>query len=124
MTNTELQVKHTPAPWFADDNGMIWRRHPSELYQNGGITAGDRPIATAHIGWVGEDLTGYPVNANARLIAAAPETAAERDKLKSINAELLEALQNIVIDYTPKDGSDQRALESAKQAIAKAEGKA
>ena len=30
--------------------------------------------------------------ANAELIAAAPETAAERDRLKAVNAELLEAL--------------------------------
>jgi hypothetical protein len=33
---------------------------------------------------------------NARLIASAPETAAERDRLKKINAELLEALEACV----------------------------
>ena len=42
--------------------------------------------------------------ANAHLIAAAPETAAERDRLKAINTELLAALeyyagQNIVIGH-------------------------
>ena len=35
-------------------------------------------------------------HANAHMIAAAPETAAERDRLKEINAELLEALQTIL----------------------------
>jgi len=33
--------------------------------------------------------------ANARLIAAAPETAEERDRLKEINKELLEALEYV-----------------------------
>lgn len=35
--------------------------------------AGDKPLATAHAGWHGEGVTGYPVQANARLIAAASE---------------------------------------------------
>jgi len=37
--------------------------------------------------------------ANARLIASAPETAAERDRLKEINAELLEALKKMYRAY-------------------------
>jgi hypothetical protein len=65
--------KHTPGPWYADKKGLIWRRPPSDLYQNGGRLAGDMPIATAFVGWSGEGLEGYPVNANARLIASAPE---------------------------------------------------
>ena len=35
------------------------------------------------------------VEAYAHLFAAAPETAAERDRLREVNAELLEALQNL-----------------------------
>ena len=35
---------------------------------------------------------------HAALIAAAPDTAAERDSLKAANAELLEALENIEND--------------------------
>lgn len=65
--------KWTPGPWFADSDGNVWRRPPSDLYQNGGGVAGDKPIATAHKGWHGESEVGYPVEANARLIAAAPE---------------------------------------------------
>lgn len=37
-------------------------------------------------------------DANARLIIAAPETAAERDRLKEENAEMLEALEHLLID--------------------------
>jgi hypothetical protein len=43
------------------------------LYQNGGSVAGDKPLAFAFVGWHGENDTGYPVEANARLIAAAPD---------------------------------------------------
>lgn len=68
-----METKHTPGPWFADSNGRIWRRHPSELYQNGGEVAGDKPIAIVQKGWHGENEQGFPVEANAHLIAAAPE---------------------------------------------------
>ena len=64
---------HTPGPWYFDEAGNIWRRPPSDLYQNGGGVAGDRPLATAHEGWHGEDDCKYPLVANARLIAAAPD---------------------------------------------------
>lgn len=67
-----MEHKHTPGPWYADQRGNIWRRDPSELYENGGAVAGDKPVATAHGGWYGENAIGYPVEANARLIAAAP----------------------------------------------------
>ena len=41
--------------------------------------------------------------ADARLIAAAPETAAERDRLKAEKAELLVALELIEVDLTAGD---------------------
>lgn len=65
--------KHTPGPWFSDAGGRIWRRDPKELYENGGNLAGDKPLATVHRGWHHEGSTGFPVEANARLIEAAPE---------------------------------------------------
>lgn len=65
--------KHTKGPWYPDKNGNIWRRHPDDLYENGGGVAGDKPIASANIGWVGDDFKGYPLDANTTLIAAAPE---------------------------------------------------
>ena len=54
-----------------------------------------------------------------RLHAAAPETAAERDRLKESNAELLAALKRMIFDW---DGEPEDITE-AQDAIAKAEGK-
>lgn len=113
MTNTELQVKHTPAPWAPFILDMTLAEIPayiakcisasssSDFY----FVAGRDERGDVDIAHVGNGPRGAE---NARLIAAAPE--------------LLESLQNIVIDYTPKDGSDKRALEAAKSAIAKALG--
>lgn len=102
------ETKHTPGPWYAEKNGLIWRRPPSDLYENGGSVAGDQPVAKAHAGWYGEGLEPYPVQANARLIAAAPE--------------LLEALEGC-IDLMDNGGTwsleDQAA---ARAAIVKAKG--
>lgn len=64
--------KHTPGPWFSDSFGNIWRRNPNELYQNGGGVAGDKPIAIVYKGWHRENENGYPVEANAALMADAP----------------------------------------------------
>ena len=62
------QTQHTPGPWYADRRGHIWRY--------GGGVAGDKPLAAVSRGWYGEDESGYPVEANARLIAAAPDLLA------------------------------------------------
>lgn len=65
----------TPGPWFSDARGNIWRRSPSDLYENGGSVAGDKPIAFVVAGWAGEGVTGYPAEDNANLIAAANPAA-------------------------------------------------
>lgn len=65
--------KHTPGPWYTGNDGIIWRRNPNELYQNGGEIAGEMMLAQAYKGWDGKKYVGYPVEANARLIAAAPD---------------------------------------------------
>ena len=68
---------------------------------------------------------------HARLIAAAPETAAERDRLKAINAELLTALEALC-DLMPQTRpgnmqSDEYHIwlqaDKARAAIAKAQPK-
>lgn len=117
------EAKHTAGPWFADADGRIWRRHPSELYENGGGVAGDKPLAVAHKGWHRDDEIGYPIDANARLIAAAPE--------------LLEALEGILrADEWVSDASlaqdhelqrrapklHEESMDKARAAIAKAKG--
>ncbi len=66
--------------------------------------------------------------ANARLIANAPETAAERDRLKAINAELLVALNEMMREFEPDqadydDGSNYNPpdwLVLARDVVAKA----
>lgn len=96
---------HTPGPWFVDANGKVWRRDPRDLYENGGGVAGDHPVATVHRGWPRwED--GFPVEANARLIAAAPE--------------LLEFAK----EWLSRQGSDDNYMTAkARATIAKAEGR-
>lgn len=107
---------YTPGPWFHDGNGNVWRRDPKDLYQNGGTVAGDKPLATIHKGWHHDGAEGYPVEANARLIAAAPE--------------LLEALEGMIevyggkydIDCLPKHSTEIELIDFARAAIAKATG--
>ena len=100
--------KHTPGPWFVDKDGNVWRRDPKTLYQNGGGVAGDRPLASAHRGWYGATEIGFPVEANGRLIASAPD-------LLEAARDCIAALGGIRSDSVP---------ESARAAIAKATGEA
>ena len=69
--------------------------------------------------------TEEEVTAFLRLIAAAPETAAERDRLKAVNAELVVALRAVVAEYDSwmgynDDGFNVPTIEAARAAIAKA----
>lgn len=100
-----MSTKHTPGPWFFDKKGRVWRRNPSDLYENGGSVAGDQPIAFANIGWTGEGNQSYPIESNARLIAAAPD--------------LLEALKFVMSAHGEQL---DLAFQQAQEAIAKAEG--
>jgi hypothetical protein len=100
---------YTPGPWFHDGNGNVWRRDPKDLYQNGGTVAGDKSLATIHKGWHHDGAEGYPVEANARLIAAAPE--------------LLEALKQAVTSMQDSGYQNSHvAVRAARAAIAKATG--
>ena len=101
----QLAQDATPGPWFSDARGNIWRRPLSDLYENGGSVAGDKPIAFVFVGWRGEGVTGYPVENNARLIAAAnPATISELlDRLEAAekeNVKLREALAEKVTSET------------------------
>lgn len=70
-----MEAKHTPGPWYFGKmqgwGGVCITRRPPADYSSSGVV-GDAPIATIvakapH--WENE----YPVEANARLIAAAPD---------------------------------------------------
>lgn len=89
MTNAngidKMTNKHTPGPWLVagEDKTFIYALGPSGTNS-----------FWAQVQYAGVDrISKEEAIANARLIAAAPETAAERDRLKEINAELLEALK-------------------------------
>src|SRR5579859_797486 len=72
------QTAHTPGPWATDNSGEISDSHAG--------------IAQVYFpGAFGSSQVKAECMANARLIAAAPETARERDELKELNAELLAA---------------------------------
>lgn len=78
---------HTPGPWTYES--LISPKNEGKLV----IKNGAEYIATV------DAVEGDEKNtANGRLIAAAPETAAERDRLKEVNAELLAALKKIVAE--------------------------
>ena len=79
-----MSHKHTPGPWHLevgedgppvvkDDNGEFVTYLSETRYHDG--------------------RHDQEAEANARLIAAAPQTAAERDRLREVNAELLAALK-------------------------------
>jgi hypothetical protein len=73
---------HTPGPWrFSSDGHIV------------SASTGER-VCTPHSTLLGGKVSDQikDLKRNARLIAAAPETAAERDRLREVNAELLAAL--------------------------------
>lgn len=72
-------------PWFAVWSGRFWDIQTS--------TGPYGPsFATVHINpYIG--MTAEDASSAARMFAAAPETAAERDRLKAANAALVSALR-------------------------------
>jgi hypothetical protein len=127
------ESKPTPGPWSA----FVVEETMTVAVDIGPHPSGKRPNV---VDWTGFDTCGLPFDqqvANARLIAAAPETAAERDRLKEVNAELLEVLRltadqalrcEIPEGYGPEFRSEEwdagydAAISSARAAIAKASG--
>jgi hypothetical protein len=109
---------HTPGPWYvgAQNDGLyIIDRQPSP--------SNDDPRHDADVELVATPFAarGATVEANARLIAAAPETAAERDRLRVENAELLEALKDVMERLVDRHEADESAVK-ARAVIAKATG--
>jgi len=119
---------HTPGPWtiedpFGDDSLAI---------VIGEQTYDWRFVATVHMdlekGGAVKPIGKAQMEANARLIAAAPETEAERDALLVVNAEMLEALKaQVAYDDSEAGIGDQLSLHIRAKtlitvAIAKAEG--
>ena len=82
--------KHTPGPWLS---GM-----PSSIVGWPVIAAGSLGRLICNVAY--SDPSESEAKANARLIAEAPETAAERDRLKELNAELLKVMAQACKDLS------------------------
>lgn len=116
-------AKHTPGPWKhieEDGHNRIVGPDNEPLFMVGSYGQfgrnGPLPNRKTHISSICEEA------ANARLIAAAPETAAERDRLREVNAELLAALENLLAAANLFFGGDEGicSRDQARAAIAKA----
>ena len=89
------------------------------------MAVGGTRVAARQGGMVAECDVGSPLpvppneaRANARLIAAAPETAAERDRLRAEVAELREALAGLLAGWKVGSGNPDR-VKQARAALAK-----
>jgi len=115
--------EHTPGPWFVEMPN--WQT--PHVWINAVGSSGVAKIETCDYGdGKGERITDEDL-ANARLIAAAPETAAERDRLREVNAELLAALRPLAFfSGSFRDEEDRDRLHEmfavARAAISKATG--
>jgi hypothetical protein len=105
-------TKHTPGPWH----------YQPEL----NLVSGD-DWTVCYIPTVERrDYRRGEEEANARLIAAAPEIAAERDRLHQVNADLVEALKLAIDDLyhltgrMEDAGSYDHTINQGNVAIAKA----
>ena len=104
--------KPTPEPWTVDQDPM-----------GGLIISGPEGETVFYTGTTSDDEDC----ANAQLIVDARKTAAERDRLKAVNAELLEALKGAgciceqdTLETFGRHSDECKAIASA---IAKAEGR-
>lgn len=122
------ETKHTPGPWEYFEQ-KEWGRDSMYGCVRAPQSAGGFVIVNGCAPGGTEEQ-----KANARLIAAAPDTAAERDKLKEINAKLLAAckeLRAVLVTIETKDpnlSAKQGAIirdicSKAEAAIAEAEPK-
>ena len=111
-------TQHTPGPWTVDveDECRV-------------IDVQDCTVARTDYVEI-EEERDWQV-ANAALIAAAPETAAERDRLRQVNEAMLEALRGCLDLLEADESNDEWAREFAKPradaaraALAAAEGRA
>lgn len=95
-------AEHTPGPWSFDEDNQGVSFEPSW-----GLL--DSRLSSLHVhvsssASYDKEYTEKIAKANARLIAAAPETLAERDRLREVNKGLLEALEKLVGSEIYADG--------------------
>lgn len=103
MTN-----KHTPGPWIVRVNAS---GNPFVYRVDGVIICG--------VAMVREGMDRAENEANAALIASAPDLLAERDRLKAVNAKLLAALDRLIFAAECRDNTmgDQSRLIDVKASL-------
>ena len=107
---SHAQHTPTPGPWYATT-----LTHDGETYSHVQSASINEDNYVARV-----DVMDEQGEANAALIAAAPETAVERDRLRQVNEAMLEALKAVVLAVAnnPTGGP----WEQVAAAIAAAEG--
>ena len=109
---TDIPSGYTPGPW---------KIHPVD--DTTVIDATGAEVAAID-GDYNDPDTWPLMEANARLIALAPEMADEIVRLRALNAELLAALKELADEYAnPYNESEGPAYQKARALIAKAEGR-
>ena len=105
-----MTQQHTPGPWK-----WKWYSSPGEAQRLVSLDGED--ILSAVDGQVYDDYDSDSAHidvseANARLIAAAPDTAAELERVKALNAEMVQALTAIseLADAQQKAGDNYCAI--------------
>ena len=86
---------HTPEPWdvVESDPKALGRLRPFTVERAVTMRADGKRYHAVVVAEIMETGTAGEADANAHLIAAAPKTAAERDRLREVNAELVKALK-------------------------------
>ena len=97
-----MTEQHTLGPWILIQHRADSYPFPLSIHTADGSS------------WIARDGQ-VSSKANARLIAAAPETAAERDRLRAVNVELVEALTPFakVLDGYVNNAEDSEVILSA-----------
>ena len=118
-------TQHTPGPWYATT-----LTHDGETYSHVQSASINEDNYVARV-----DVMDEQGEANAALISAAPETAAERDRLRQINEVMVEALReahSALRTFSPNvpeaeqcwTSFDSDTLEAIEAALAAAEARA
>jgi len=95
-----MKTKHTPGPWYYSGGDSLAIFHPTEIGTR--LAVVDQTFSGS--GW--QVTANDEWEANAKLIAAAPE--------------LLDALENLLVSLNSYDEKDLDAINQAKEAIKKA----
>jgi hypothetical protein len=115
-----MEIKHTPGPWTANNDGEVWATKPMRF----NLTTAGTPMV-AEVCRHDDAEGGFPWKANARLIAAAPDllNVAQwaRDAMRQAFDEMLQTIPEGGV-VPPWMAILEMTIVDAENAIAKATG--